>query len=43
MLDDDLKKDVKKKMRGVPILFFSSFTSEGIQELKDALWAMLNQ
>jgi GTP-binding protein len=38
-MDDQLKKDFKE----VPYLFISSVAQQGIQELKDKLWEMLNK
>lgn len=43
MLDEDLKKEMEQHMPDVPHLFISSVTGEGIQELKDQIWKMLNQ
>lgn len=48
LLDEELtqmvQKDLKKRFRdkGVPVLFFSSHTGTGIQELKDAIWKKMN-
>lgn len=46
MLDDELKTELKtqldKDFSGIPYLFISSVAQEGIQELKDKLWEMLN-
>ena len=47
MLDDELKVEMKqaldKDFDGIPYLFFSSMAQQGLMELKDTLWAMLNQ
>ena len=44
MLDDELKKEIRRHMpRKVPYLFICSLTGEGIQDLKDLLWKMLNE
>ncbi len=46
MLDDELKGEIKAEIDGaldVPYLFISSVAQQGIQELKDTLWKMLNQ
>lgn len=47
MLDAELKAEMKvlldKEFKGVPYLFFSSVTQEGLVELKDTLWSMLNE
>jgi len=46
MLDDELKAEMKaeldKKLKGVPYLFISSVAQQGLTELKDKLWQMLN-
>jgi GTP-binding protein len=45
MLDDELKAEMKlelDKELGAPYLFISSVAQQGLTELKDKLWAMLN-
>ena len=46
MLDDELKTEMKvlldKEFKGISYLFISSVAQQGIQELKDRLWSMLN-
>jgi GTP-binding protein len=46
MLDAELKAEMKaqldKEFKGIPYLFFSSVAQQGLMELKDTLWAMLN-
>lgn len=46
MLDDELKKEMKtildKEFKGIPYLFISSVAQQGLTELKDKLWKMLN-
>ena len=43
MLDDELKVEIEKEMpEGVPYLFISSVAQQGLTELKDQLWKMLN-
>lgn len=46
MLDDELKSEMKtqldKDFEGIPYLFFSSVAQQGLMELKDTLWKMLN-
>ena len=43
MLDDELKEEIKKELpTGVQTLFISSIAQQGLVELKDALWRMLN-
>lgn len=44
MLDEELKEAVKKNLPpGIPHVFISSITNQGIVELKDLLWKVLNQ
>ncbi len=44
MLDDELKKEIKRHLpRKIPTLFISSVINENIQELKDKIWAILNE
>ncbi len=47
MLDDELKAEMKtlldKDFKGIPYLFISSVAQQGLTELKDKLWAMLNE
>ncbi|MCZ4318836.1 GTPase ObgE [Aequorivita viscosa] len=46
MLDDELKAEMKKildkEFKNIPYLFISSVAHQGLTELKDKLWAMLN-
>lgn len=49
MMDEELlaelKKDINKRFKqkkSVPILYFSSHTTQGLTELKDELWKQLN-
>ncbi|CAM3393167.1 GTPase Obg [Flavobacterium longum] len=46
MLDDELKAELKKELdktlKKVPYLFISSVAQQGLVELKDKLWQMLN-
>jgi len=46
MLDDELKNELKsqldKEFKGTPYLFISSVANQGLTELKDKLWEMLN-
>jgi GTP-binding protein len=46
MLDDELKTEMKEQLdkdfEGIPYLFFSSIAQQGLMELKDTLWGMLN-
>jgi len=44
MLDDELKAAIKKVLpEKIPHLFISSITQQGLPELKDLLWKVLNQ
>ncbi|MBM1106085.1 GTPase ObgE [Aurantibacter crassamenti] len=46
MLDDELIQEIRveldKELKNVPYMFISSVAQKGITELKDRLWAMLN-
>jgi GTP-binding protein len=46
MLDDELKAEMKKQLdkdfKKMPYLFISSVAQQGLTELKDKLWQMLN-
>ena len=43
MLDDELKEAVKKELpAGIPNIFISSITNQGLVHLKDILWDALN-
>ncbi|TMM58152.1 GTPase ObgE [Maribacter algarum] len=46
MLDDELMEEMRLELdndlKGVPYMFISSVAQQGIQELKDRLWHMLN-
>ncbi|MBE0655400.1 MAG: 50S ribosome-binding GTPase, partial [Bacteroidales bacterium] len=43
MLDAELKKEIKEELPPIPYIFISSLTGEGIIELKDQLWKLLNE
>lgn len=47
MLDDELKTELKqqldKEFKGIPYLFISAVAQQGLTELKDKLWKMLNR
>ncbi|MTG97313.1 MULTISPECIES: GTPase ObgE [Myroides] len=47
MLDDELKSELKEQLdselSGVPYMFISSVAQQGLTELKDKLWEMLNK
>ncbi|MBI9041903.1 GTPase ObgE [Lutibacter sp.] len=43
MLDDELKNEIRKEFpKGIETLFISSVAQQGLTELKDTLWKMLN-
>ncbi|AZJ32503.1 MULTISPECIES: GTPase ObgE [Tenacibaculum] len=43
MLDDELKEEIKQELpEGIEALFISSVAQQGLMELKDKLWQMLN-
>jgi GTP-binding protein len=46
MLDDELKAELKiqldKEFAAIPYMFISSVAQQGLSELKDKLWKMLN-
>ena len=46
MLDDELKVEMKNNLdvtfKNIPYLMISSVAQQGLMELKDKLWQMLN-
>jgi GTP-binding protein len=43
MLDEQLKSEIEAQLpTDIPHVFISSFTQEGIKELKDMLWSALH-
>lgn len=43
LVDEDGLMDIKQKIRvDIPLVFISSHTQQGIQDLKDRLWQLLN-
>ena len=46
MLDEELRMEMKEELdrefKGIPYLFISSVAQQGLKELKDKLWEMLN-
>jgi len=42
MLDDELKEAMSKDLPDIPSLFISSVAQQGLVELKDMIWAILN-
>jgi GTP-binding protein len=44
LLDDELKEEIKKELpKDIKTLFISSVAQQGLVELKDTLWQMLNE
>lgn len=47
MLDEELKAEMKteldKQFKGIPYLFISAVAQQGLLELKDTLWEMMNK
>jgi GTP-binding protein len=44
MLDEELIKDIKKELpKNYPHIFISSLTNKNIIQLKDLIWATLNE
>ncbi|WP_456379125.1 GTPase ObgE [Lutibacter sp.] len=44
MLDEELKDEIKQELpKGIQTLFISSIAQQGLVELKDTLWKMLNE
>ena len=46
LVDDELKELINKDLVNAPFkdyLFFSAVTGQGVTELKDRLWAAINQ
>ncbi len=42
MIDEELKEEIKKELPDVPYVFISSVAQQGLDELKDRIWDMLN-
>ncbi len=42
MIDEELKAEISKELPQVPSLFISSVANQGLDALKDRIWAMLN-
>jgi GTP-binding protein len=42
-LDDELKVEISKEISDIPHLFISSVTGQGISQLKDKIWQILNK
>jgi GTP-binding protein len=43
LLDDELKKEIKKTLPKIPHIFISSHTGDGLIKLKDLIWKKLNE
>lgn len=43
MLDEELIREMKNEMPDIPYLFISSVAQQGITELKDLIWKVLNE
>jgi hypothetical protein len=41
-VDDELKDEIRKQMKGMEVMFFSSVTEQGVGELIDVLWATVS-
>ena len=42
LLDEELKDEIRNELPGIPWVFISSFTGQGLWALKDVLWKVLN-
>lgn len=42
MIDDELKEEIEKELPEVPYIFISSVAQQGLDQLKDRIWQMLN-
>lgn len=42
LIDDEIKKSIKKHLPKVPTVFISSVVGQGVDELKDLLWNSIN-
>jgi GTP-binding protein len=42
LLDDELKAEIRKDLPEISRVFISSVTGEGIVDLKDMIWKVLN-
>ncbi|MCK4663013.1 MAG: GTPase ObgE [Bacteroidales bacterium] len=43
LLDEELTEEIEKDLPDIPYVFISSFTKNGLIQLKDMLWELLNQ
>ena len=42
-LDDELKVEISEELKDIPHSFISSITGQGILQLKDKIWQILNK
>lgn len=42
MIDDELQEEIEKELPAVPYIFISSVAQQGLDQLKDRIWEMLN-
>lgn len=42
MIDEELKEEIEKELPSVPYIFISSVAQQGLDQLKDRIWEMLN-
>lgn len=42
-LDDELKKEISRELSDIPHLYISSLTNQGLVQLKDKIWQILNK
>lgn len=42
MIDEELKEEIEKELPPVPYIFISSVAQQGLDQLKDRIWEMLN-
>lgn len=42
MIDEELKLEIEKELPKIPYLFISSVAQQGLDQLKDQIWKMLN-
>jgi GTP-binding protein len=41
-IDEELKVEISEELKGIPHMFISSITGQGITQLKDKIWQILN-
>ena len=42
MIDEELQEEIEKELPAVPYIFISSVAQQGLDQLKDRIWEMLN-